>query len=176
MVFNLENEIQTALKPLLAKAKNINANKFSQVVSTMVSTQGKMPAAKTALTSVNPVFSTLMSLVGTLTIQEKRITREDLDSFITATSKYFVQYEKLNQANMIFDQNLERLNQKMKDLQFDTREYMLDIIIIVHKNVQRSQFKNLTTEELFLRHLDKSLWNTFSSVPDGSPDHPYNYP
>src|SRR5215203_1053045 len=37
MGFNLENEIQSALKPLLAKAKNTNTNKFSQVITSIVS-------------------------------------------------------------------------------------------------------------------------------------------
>ncbi len=96
-----------------------------------------------------------MSLVGTLTIQEKKITREDLDSFILATSKYFVQYEKLNQANILFDQNIERINSRLKDLQFDIKEYMLDMVTILNKTVQRNQLKNSNTEELFLKFLDK---------------------
>src|SRR5688572_9654650 len=79
MGFNLENEIQTALKPLLAKAKTTNINKFSQVVSSLVSNQSKTTTTK-VVAGVNPIFSTLLGLVGTLTIQEKKITREDLDS------------------------------------------------------------------------------------------------
>lgn len=160
MGFSLENEIQTALKPLLAKAKSTNPNKFSEVVSSLVNTQSKMPVAKTALTTINPVFTTLVSLVGTLTVQEKKITREDLDSFITTTSKYFVQYQKLNNANLLFDQNIERLNSRLKDLQFDCREYLLDIVVILHKNVQRNQLKNLNTEEILLKYLDKQKLET----------------
>ncbi len=155
MGFSLENEIQTALKPMLAKAKNTNPQKFSQVVSSLLNTQKGMPGVKSAFALVNPVFPTLMSLVGTLTIQEKRISKEDLDSFITATSKYFVQYERLNQANVIFDQNIDRLNSKLKDLQFDVKEYMLDMIIVLSPNIQRSSLKNLSTEELLLKYLDK---------------------
>ncbi len=155
MGFSLENEIQTALKPMLAKAKNTNPQKFSQVVSSLLNTQKGMPGVKSALTLINPVFPTLMSLVGTLTIQEKRISKEDLDSFITATSKYFVQYERLNQANVIFDQNIDRLNSKLKDLQFDVKEYMLDMITVLSPNIQRSSLKNLSTEELLLKYLDK---------------------
>lgn len=156
MGFNLENEIQSALKPLLAKAKNTNTNKFSQVVATLISGQSKATTpVKTVTNGVNPLFSTLLSLVGTLTIQEKKITREDLDSFIMATSKYFVQYEKLNQANILFDQNIEKINNRLKDLQFDIKEYILDMITILNKNVQRSQLKNSNTEELFLKYLDK---------------------
>jgi len=163
MGFNLENEIQTALKPLLAKAKTTNINKFSQVVSSLVSNQSKTTTTK-VVAGVNPIFSTLLGLVGTLTIQEKKITREDLDSFILATSKYFVQYEKLNQANILFDQNIEKLNSRLKDLQFDIKEYMLDMITILNRNIQRSQLKNSNTEELFLKYIDKGkLEAIFSS-------------
>ena len=154
MGFNLENEIQSALKPLLAKAKNTNANKFSQVVSSLLTNQSKTTPTK-FVTGVNPLFSSLLGLVGTLTVQEKKITREDLDSFILVTSKYFVQYEKLNQANILFDQNIEKLNTRLKDLQFDIKEYMLDMITILNKSIQRSQLKNSNTEELFLKYLDK---------------------
>jgi hypothetical protein len=166
MGFNLENEIQSALKPLLAKAKNTNTNKFAQVVSTLISGQSKTTTpVKTVTNGVNPLFSTLMSLVGTLTIQEKKITREDLDSFILTTSKYFVQYEKLNQANILFDQNIEKINNRLKDLQFDMKEYILDMITILNKNIQRSQLKNSNTEELFLKYLDKEKLQ-FLSVDD----------
>jgi len=130
MGFNLENEIQTALKPLLEKAKNTNTQKFSAVVSTLLGSQAKTGLGKTLL-SVSPVFPTLLGLVGNLTITEKKITREDLDSFITATSKYFVQYEKLNAANNLLDQNIDRLNARMRDLQFDMKEYMLDMTVIL---------------------------------------------
>jgi hypothetical protein len=164
MGFNLENEIQSALKPLLAKARNTNATKFTQVISSLMTNQSKTTPVK-MITGVNPLFSTLLGIVGTLTIQEKKISREDLDSFILATSKYFVQYEKLNQANILFDQNIERLNTRLKDLQFDIKEYMLDMITILNKNIQRGQLKNSNTEELFLKYLDKEkMENAFSST------------
>jgi hypothetical protein len=176
MGFNLENEIQSALKPLLAKARNTNTNKFSQVVTSLMTGQPKTTVAKTVTTGVNPLFSTLLSVVGTLTIQEKKITREDLDSFILSTSKYFVQYEKLNQANNLFDQNIEKINTKLKDLQFDIKEYMLDMIIILNKNIQRSQLKSTNTEELFLKYLDKlKVENLFSNDAADS-DPPFRYP
>ena len=78
MGFTLENEIQSALKPMLAKARNTNTSKFSEVITSLVTNQGKMPAARMAVAPVNPIFNSLMSLVGTLTVQEKKITREDL--------------------------------------------------------------------------------------------------
>ncbi|HWI93535.1 MAG TPA: hypothetical protein VNT20_19780 [Flavisolibacter sp.] len=157
MGFSLENEIQSALKPLLAKAKNTNTEKFSQVVSSLFATPAKagVATAKTVAPAINPLFGTLFSLVGTLTIQEKKITRDDLDSFINTTSKYFVQYEKLNQANNLFDQNIERLNTKLSELQFDMKEYMMDMITILYPGILRQQFKTATTEDLLLKYLDK---------------------
>jgi hypothetical protein len=155
MGFNLENEIQTALKPLLAKAKNTNAAKFSEVVSSLVGAQGSLPLVRTALTTVNPAFTTLISLVGTLTVQEKKITKDDLDSFIAATSKYFVQYQKLNQANIQFDQDIKRLDARILELQFDSREYLLDMVTILNKNIQKGSLKGLSTEEVLLAYFDK---------------------
>jgi hypothetical protein len=152
------------------------------VVSSLVTNQSK---AATPLTStikvvtpgVNPIFSTLLSLVGTLTIQEKKITRDDLDSFINATSKYFVQYEKLNQVNILFDQNVENLNNRLKDLQFDIKEYMLDMITILNRIIQRNSIKNQNTEELFLKYLDKErLEGIFSSNNEEDTTIAFHYP
>ena len=39
MGFNLQLEIQTALKPLLDKAKNVSPNKFMDVVGSLVGNQ-----------------------------------------------------------------------------------------------------------------------------------------
>lgn len=158
MGFNLENEIQTALKPLLAKAKNTNTAKFSQVVSSLLTlpTETASIVTKTISPAINPLFTSLISLIGALTIQEKRITRDDLDSFITTTSKYFIQYEKLNQANNLFDQNIESINNKLSELQFDLKEYMLDLITILSPNIQRSQLKAINNENLLLKYLDKN--------------------
>jgi hypothetical protein len=177
MGFNLENEIQSAIKPLLAKAKSTNTNKFSQVISSLINTQAKGTPSKTSLIGSNPIFSTLLGLVGTLTIQEKKISREDLDSFTISISKYFTQYEKLNQANILFDQNIERINNKLKELQFDIKEYMLDMITILNKNIQRSQLKNLSAEELFLKYLDKAkLEPLFSDNNKEAMESSFHYP
>lgn len=178
MGFNLENEIQSALKPLLAKAKNTNTDKFSQVVSSLFTTPAKTgitTVSKTAATAINPLFGTLFSLVGTLTIQEKRLTRDDLDSFINTTSKYFVQYEKLNQANIFFDQNIERLNTKLAELQFDLKEYMMDMTIILYPGMQRAQLKSVNTEDLLLKYLDQyKLDETMEKLETSG--HSFQYP
>lgn len=113
--------------------------------------------------------------MGTLTIQEKKVTRDDLDSFINITSKYFVQYEKLNQANNLFDQNIERSNNKLSELQFDLKEYMMDIIIILYPAIQRAQLKTVNTEDLLLKYLDKyKLDETIEKLETSG--HAFQYP
>jgi hypothetical protein len=158
MGFNLENEIQTALKPLLAKAKITNIDKFSQVISSLVAIPSKTTGtilSKSPALIINPLFSTLLGIVGNLTITEKKITLSDLDSFITATSKYFIQYEKLNQANNLFDQNIDRLNTKLEELQYDLKGYMVDMISILYKNVVHNPLNTMSIEDMFLKYLDK---------------------
>ncbi|HYF29875.1 MAG TPA: hypothetical protein VD993_02040 [Chitinophagaceae bacterium] len=163
--FNLENEIQVALKPLLEKAKNTNTSKFSEIVSGLVAAQSD---PKISLISAAPIFASVISLVSNLTLSERRITKKDLDSFIINVSKYFVQYEKLHQANTLFDENIDQLNSKLKDLQFDMREYMLDMLYIIYDDTPRSGFRNLNTEEMFLKYLDKGkLDQTFLSQSKG---------
>jgi hypothetical protein len=177
MGFNLENEIQSSLKPLLAKAKSTNTEKFSQVVSSLFmapSKTGVTATSKTVTSAINPLFSTLFSLVGTLTVQEKKITRDDLDSFINTTSKYFVQYEKLNQVNRVFDQNIDRLNTKLSELQFDLKEYMMDMLTILYPSIQRQQLKTLNTEDLLLKYLDKGkLEDALSRLETSGPSFQY---
>jgi hypothetical protein len=164
--FNLENEIQTALKPLLAKVKNTNTSKFSQVVSSLLGAQSQPSLMNAAITTMNPAFTTLIGLVGTLTIQEKKLTRQDLDSFIAATSKYFMQYEKLNLANTLFDQNVDRIISKLAELQFDLKEYMVDMITILHQ-VQRDELNKQNVEDLFLNYLDTHKLEKTPSRQDG---------
>lgn len=159
MGFNLEVEIQTAIKPILAKAKNTNTGKFAEIVSALVNNPAKMQLQKTTF-GTGTVFNTVLSLVGGLAVNEKNISRQDLDSFMYTLSKYFVQYEKLHQANLSFDQNIDKLNLKLQELQFDIREYMLDLITIINKNVQRSQLKQKSLEELLLKYLDNTVLDT----------------
>ena len=67
MGFNLQLEINTALKPLLDKAKNVNPNKFMDVVGSLVGNQSKGGLTKSLIPATG-IFSTLTSLVGNLTV------------------------------------------------------------------------------------------------------------
>ncbi len=171
MGFSLEVEIQVALKPILEKAKSTNTDKFSSVVASLVNNPAKHQWGKTAFGTTG-IFGALISLVGNLAVSEKKVTRQDLDSFMITMSKYFVQYEKLNQANRSFDLNIEKLTSKLQELQFDIREFMLDMITIIHPRQSRIQLKAGSLEELFLRYLDKDVLE-----PDLLSDTlPLNYP
>ncbi|HVG11427.1 MAG TPA: hypothetical protein VM843_00425, partial [Flavisolibacter sp.] len=110
--FSLDVEIQNAIRPLLNKSKNTNRDKFAQVISTVVNSPGKVGSLQPILATTT-VFNTLLSLVGNLAVREKKVTKEDLDSFVSVTGKYFRQYEQLNLANTKFDQDIERLNNKV---------------------------------------------------------------
>ncbi len=156
MGFSLEVEIQVALKPILEKAKSTNTEKFAGVVSSLVNNPAKHQWGKTAFGTTG-IFGALVSLVGNLAVSEKKVTRQDLDSFMMTMSKYFVQYEKLNQANRGFDLNIEKFSSKLQELQFDIREFMLDIITVIHPRQTRIQLKAGSLEELFLKYLDKDV-------------------
>jgi hypothetical protein len=154
MGFNLQLEINTALKPLLDKAKNINPNKFMDVVGSLVG-NNKTGLTKSLIPATG-IFSTLTSLVGNLAINEKRVTKNDLDSFIISIGKYFGQYEKLNRINQQFDISIDKIDLRLQELQTDLKDYLLDLIIAYNSTLQRSHLKQKNTEELLLKYLDKT--------------------
>ena len=157
--FSLESEITLALRPILEKTKKTNTHKFSEIISSLIRTPGKnqMPGS---IFNAGTVFNSLLSLVGNLAINEKKVTREDVDTFIYNTSKYFVQYEKLNDANISFDGNVEKFNLKLQELQFDTREFMIDMVTLLYTNKTRQELKQRSLEELLLKFLDKDILDT----------------
>lgn len=161
--FNLEAEISLALKPILEKTRNTNAGKFSEIISSLIYNPAKNQLPINIF-SAGTVFNTLLSLVGNLAISEKRVTREDLDSFVFTISKYFAQYEKLKEANLAFDANVNKFYLKLQELQFDIREFILDIITILYTNINRHDLKRISLEELLLKYLDKDMLEiTFES-------------
>ncbi len=61
--FNLEAEIQKAIKPILDKSKNINAGKFSSVISCLISNSAKYPMLNSSFPTsgiFSPVFNDLI--------------------------------------------------------------------------------------------------------------------
>lgn len=148
--FNLELEIQNALKPLTAKVTKTNASKLNQVVSSVMQT-GK---TSLGLFPAGNVFTSLVSMVGNVTVQEKKVEKEDLDQFIKSIEKYFDQYEKLHVANKQFNIEMEKLKSKLKILQEDIQLQIIDLIVVLDKTVKRKQLKNYTIEDLMLQYFD----------------------
>lgn len=155
--FNLQVEINTALKPLLEKAKHVNSNKFTDIVGSLLNTPSKAGTNTKNVSPVGGVYNTLLSLVGNLAVTEKKITKTDLDSFINNTAKYFGQYEKLNQINIQLEQNLDKLDFRLQELQLDLKEYLLDLITAADPFAQRSNLKLKSNEELYLKYLDQPI-------------------
>jgi hypothetical protein len=148
--FSLEMEIQNAIKPLLAKAKKTNTNKFGQVVGSFLNT-GK---AGLSLFPAGNVFTSIVGMAGNLTVQEKAIEQKDLDDFIKSIEKYFNQYERLYQSNLRFNSDMEKLKTRLKLLQSDLQLLIQDLVLSLDKTVKRKQLKNLSTEELMLNYFD----------------------
>ena len=159
MGFNLQLEIQTALKPMLEKAKNVNTNKFMDVVGSLVGNQNKSSLVKN-LIPASGIFNSLTSLVGNLVVTEKRVTKDDLDSFILNISKYFGQFEKLNHVNQQFDISIDKIDLRLQELQVDLKDYLLDLITAYNGTIQRNNLKQKNIEELYLRYLDKTAIDT----------------
>lgn len=157
--FSLEAEINSAIKPILEKTRNINGRKFSEIVSSLIYNPVKNQLPRNVF-GPGMVFNSLLSLVGNVAINEKKVTREDVDSFVFTIGKYFAQYEKLKEANMSFDANIDKFNLKLQELQFDIREFMLDIVTIINTNINRNELRRRSLEELLLTYLDKDILDT----------------
>jgi hypothetical protein len=165
--FSLEMEIQNAMKPLLAKAKKTNTNKFGQVVGSFLNT-GK---SGLSLFPAGNVFTSIVGMAGNLTVQEKAIEQKDLDDFIKSIEKYFNQYERLYQSNLQFNGEMEKLKTRLRLLQSDIKLLLQDLVLALDKNIKRQQLKNLPTEELMLRYFDnKKISEQLSK------DNPAQYP
>lgn len=163
--FNLELEIQNALKPIMDKTSKTNAGKLSGVVSSVMQT-GKTGAS---LFPAGNVFTSLISMVGGVTVQEKKVEKEDLDNFIRSIEKYFSQYQKLHTANLRFNSDMEKLKARIKLLQDDIKLQLQDLIVTLNKTVKRSSLKNVSIEDLMLKYYDaKRITELLNKQPAGS--------
>ncbi len=160
--FNLEIEIQSSLKPLLQKAKSTNTSKFGQVVGSLLET-GKRSSL--SLFPAGNVFTSIVSMVGNLTVKEKSIDQEDLDKFIKSIEKYFVQYEGLYQSNLVFNSDMEKLKEKLRLLQEDIKALIQDLILSLDKTIKRQQLKSLSSEDLMLKYFDNKKIDAVLSRP-----------
>jgi hypothetical protein len=147
--FSLEMEINNALKPLLAKSKKTNTGKFGQVVGSFLET-GKRSSG--SLFPAGNVFTSIVGMVGNLTVQEKGIEQQDLVNFIKGIEKYFIQYERLHQSNIAFNSDMEKMKGRLKLLQDDIKLLLQDMVVTLDRSIKRSQLKNISNEDLILKY------------------------
>ncbi|HEX6915962.1 MAG TPA: hypothetical protein VF145_12015 [Chitinophagaceae bacterium] len=152
--FNLQIEINNALRPLFEKTRRTNAARFTSVVGSFVET-GKR--SSTSLFPAGNIFTSIVGLVGNLAVHEKGVEQEDLDHFIAAIEKYFVQYERLYQCNYAFNIEMDKLKARLKLLQEDIRMAAQDLVLPLEKNMKRSQLKKFTAEELLLKYFSPGV-------------------
>jgi hypothetical protein len=150
--FSLEGEIQVALRPILEKTRTTNTSKFGEIIASFIKNGGQLDGGK-----VLPLFPALASLVGNLAVQEKRVTRADVDFFLLQVGRYFAPYEKLQAANDRFENEAARIQHRLQELHFDIREYALDLVVILYSPETRATVKERTIEELLLQYLDASV-------------------
>jgi hypothetical protein len=121
--FNLETELVNTLKPLLDKSKNTDKSKFNDIVRSVINS----PLGSTISTYVPAagVINTVLNLVCNLTINEKKISKEDLKDFQQKLNKFFEHYDKLAKANQDLKFNLEKLSLKTEALTVLIKQWQL---------------------------------------------------
>jgi len=153
--FNLKTEIMSALKPLLAKAKKTDHKKFNEVIDGLLNVNDETGLnVVQKLLPASSILSTILSLVGNLVITEKGITKGDLDQFTERMQQFFAQYEKLNEINEQFSLEIERLLQKTEEMKDDLKEFLLDCISTMNRNVTKESLKEKTVEALIQKFYD----------------------
>jgi len=153
--FSLKNEILTALKPLLAKAKKTDTKKFKEVVENFLSNpeDNGIGSVKKYLPALG-IFSTVLSLVGNLVVMEKTITQQDLNEFVNKIQQYFIQYEKLNAINEEFAQELQDLLEKSEEAREDLKEFLVECISMMNSNLTKQSLKEMQVEVLIQKYYD----------------------
>lgn len=155
MGFSLKNEIVTALKPLLDKAKKTDNKKFREVVENLIDNpeENGLVSVRKYLPAVG-IFSTILSLVGNLVVNEKRVTKDDLNQFITRIQQYFSQYEKLNAINEQFSVQVHELLEKIVQTKEDLRDFLVECICTVNKKMSKQTLKDISVEALIQQFYD----------------------
>lgn len=153
--FSLKNEILNALKPILDKARKTDSRKFKDVIENFLSNpeENGISSVKKYLPALG-IFSTVLSLVGNLVIVERSITKEDLNIFISKIQQYFSQYEKLNTINEQFGTDVQVLLDRCEEIKSDLKDFLVDCICTMDKNINRNAVKILPVEALIQKYYD----------------------
>ncbi len=153
--FSLKNEILTALKPVLDKAKKTDGGKFRGVIENFLNNpeENGIKSVKKYLPSLG-IFSTVLSLVGNLVIVEKSITQEDLNKFIAKVQQYFYQYEKLNAINEQFSEQVEKLLERSNEIKEDLKDFLVECITTMNATITKQSLKEMPVEVLLQKYYD----------------------
>lgn len=160
--FSLKNEILTALKPILDKAKKTDGSKFKGVIENFLNNpeDNGIKSVKKYMPSLG-IFSTVLSLVGNLVIAEKSITTEDLNKFVGKVQQYFYQYEKLNDINEQFGQQVTKLLEKSEEIKDDLKEFLVECITTMNKDVTKQSLKEVSVEISLQKYYDPQKLQTW---------------
>ncbi len=158
--FNLNNEIHIALKPLTDKACSGSSGKLTGMINSLLNNQNGVLSPVKNLIAVNSIFNTITSIVGSWTMQERRVTKSDFDTFLLGVGKYFGQYEKLNKVNMQLDNGLDNLDNKINDLQTKLKLLMADVFVALHPGTAKTFADSKSLEEILILFSDKQIADT----------------
>jgi hypothetical protein len=169
--FNLQAEINIALEPILKKAKKTDHKKFKDVIENFLNTpdENGLGVVKKYLPAAS-VFSCILSVVGSLVITEKNVTREDLDQFTKKIQLYFVQYERLNEINEQFSLQIENLLNKSEEIKEDLKEFLADCIYTMNRSTEKEKLIEKPVEFLVQKYYDPQKiqnWLDKASYSDG---------
>ncbi len=159
--FSLKNEIMTALKPILDKARKTDSKKFKEVIENFLSNpeENGISSVKKYLPALG-IFSTVLSLVGNLVIVEKNISKEDLNQFIAKIQQYFSQYEKLNTINEQFSLQVQNLVERSGEIREDLKDFLVECICTLNKNMARQSINETPVEALIQKYYDPQKLQT----------------
>ncbi|HWR32713.1 MAG TPA: hypothetical protein VN451_04280 [Chitinophagaceae bacterium] len=160
--FSLKNEILTALKPMLDKVKKTDGGKFKDVIENFLNNpeDNGIKSVKKYMPSLG-IFSTVLSLVGNLVIAEKSITKEDLNKFIIKVQQYFYQYEKLNDINDQFGEQVAKLLEKSEEIKDDLKEFLVECVTTMKRDVTKQSLKDIQVEVLLQKYYDPQKLQTW---------------
>ncbi len=169
--FSLKTEILTALQPLLDKAKKTDNSKFREVMENLLSNpeENGLRSVKQYLPAA-AIFSSVISLVGSLVISEKKITKNDLNQFTAKLMQYFTQYEKLNAINEQFAKQVLNLLERIEETKQDIKDFLLECICSFHRTVQKQAIRDMPSELLIQKYYDPQKLQVWLDTMKVKPD------
>jgi hypothetical protein len=103
----------------------------------------------------------VISLVGSLVISEKKITKNDLNQFTAKVMQYFTQYEKLNAINDQFASQVKNLLERNEETKQDLKDFLIECISIFHKVLPKEELKEIPAELLIQKYYDPQKLQTW---------------